>query len=188
MKIKSTNFSWLMALTLGVFLWAGNYQANAQCTQGLPAGGDPTTFRWFNDGSSNMLRRVWSNEYIELNLTAGHEYVFSSYKNEPGTVQTTDDVTIAKFNGTEWIWIAYGTTPVTHTIGTTGQYRFYVHQKDVCGVREQKDRYLYIECTPPVGGPATSTFTGTGNWSNTSNWSDNLFVAPQIGSVPTHAD
>ena len=175
MKNKSTNLKWLMGLALGIFLWAGNYQANAQCVEGLPAGGAPTTFRWFNDGSSNMLRRVWANEYIELNLIAGHEYVFSSYSNEAGTLMTTDDITIAKAPYSITDVITYGTTPITYTITTTGIYRLYVHSHLAgCGVLEKINRFLFIKSTPPVGGPATSIYNGDGKWSKVSNWSNGL--------------
>lgn len=138
MNNKTTLLRYLMTLTLGMFLWAGNYQVNAQCTNGNQSSGtvfEPTQC----NGMPQFIVNAQAATYSKIKLTVGNTYLFSSFIN-------TDYITVSNSEGNT-VHI-HGITPITYIPTADGEFRFYIHKNSLCEGDGDTYRRLEISCLP----------------------------------------
>ncbi len=142
MNRESMYLRWLMALSLGIFILAGNYQVNAQCTNAEKAYESEIYTPDICDGLLHQIAINHTNcgEYVEVELTAGNTYVFS-------TNYETDFITISdNETNVPFVW---GTNSVTFAPSADGIYRFPIHKEaNNCDYKDYLLRARYISCSP----------------------------------------
>jgi len=124
MNKKPTYLRWLVASVMMVFLWSGNYQANAQCIAGgsyagstLSGGPLPVTITSCNFGG----------EYSPVTVAAGAVGMQYSFV---GTGGTGNFLTLTDGANVPLVW---GASPILYTFSATGTYRIHVHTNASCG-------------------------------------------------------
>jgi hypothetical protein len=140
--------SWLGTLLFSAMLLFGQI-GYGQCTN-TPSGAYSPLVPTCGSGPISNQTNCWTGEYSEVTVVAGETYEYSS--SDPThyiTIMENDGVTV----------LAHGTTPVTHTAGISGIYRFATHLSVACDF-ENTNHTRTAECLPPPPVGCTNTPSG----------------------------
>ncbi|MDY0103625.1 MAG: carboxypeptidase regulatory-like domain-containing protein, partial [Lentimicrobium sp.] len=123
MNKKPTYWRWLVALTMMVFLWSGNYQANAQCIAGSSYSGGTLNG---SPLSVSITGCNFAGEYSPVTVQAGAVGMQYSFV---GTGGAGNFLTLTNASNVPLVW---GASPLVYTFSATGTYRIHVHADAAC--------------------------------------------------------